>query len=372
MKRQPSIRFDVTPAGPVSDLDNIYLESLLWLTPTNPFVNSDLSPRTALTFSFGDAGAYVIYDPEPGSVDHLTATNWNSTVGPSASPVTLPNGDKIALGSLTGEQAATFIALQAWIGFTNITLTQTTDFAHADFKFLVTDSAGMNAYWSGEKGVLAFSELPNNYGPNYGNFDPNYSPGYAVFNQDGYGWTTAGLAPGGYGYVTILHEIGHLFGLDHPWDEGGVYTENGITKPEPYFPGATGPNQVGANGLNQGIFTTMTYNDGWNGQPSKSADWGYQIGPGAFDIAAMQTLYGTNTQYHAKDDVYVLPSANVSGTGWFCLFDAREMTRSRRRTPPVPPLSTCAPQRWWRATPARAAMCPGSRASQAALPSPTA
>jgi hypothetical protein len=60
MKRQPSIRFDVTPAGPVSDLDNIYLESLLWLTPTDPFVNSDSSPRTALTFSFGDAGAYVI------------------------------------------------------------------------------------------------------------------------------------------------------------------------------------------------------------------------------------------------------------------------------------------------------------------------
>lgn len=248
MKRQPSVRFDVTPAGPVSDLDNIYLESLLWLTPTNPFVGSDSSPRTALTFSFGDAGAYVIYDPEPGSVDYLAATNWNSTVGPSASPVTLPNGDKIALGSLTGEQAATFIALQAWIGFTNITLTQTTDFAHADFKFLVTDSAGMDAYWSGEKGVLAFSELPNNYGPNYGNFDPNYSPGYAVFNQDGYGWTTAGLAPGGYGYVTILHEIGHLFGLDHPWDEGGVYTENGITKPEPYFPGATGPNQVEQTG----------------------------------------------------------------------------------------------------------------------------
>ena len=59
----------------------------------------------------------------------------------------------------------------------------------------------------------------------------------------------------------------------------------------PGFPGATSA-KSGVNGLNQGVFTTMTYNDGWSGQPSKSIDWGYQIGPGAFDIAAMQKLYG--------------------------------------------------------------------------------
>ena len=66
----------------------------------------------------------------------------------------------------------------------------------------------------------------------------------------------------------------------------------------------------------------MTYNDGWSGQPSKSIDWGYQIGPGAFDIAAMQKLYGANTSYHAGSDTYTLPGKNVSGTGWFTLWDA--------------------------------------------------
>ena len=168
------------------------------------------------------------------------------------------------------------------------------------------------------------SPATKNYGPNYGVDDPHYSAGYAVFNQDGYGWTSTGLMPGGYGYVTILHEIGHLFGLDHPWDEGGFYVnaDDLLGAPEPFFPGATATYKTGVNGLNQGVFTTMTYNDGWSGQPSKSADWGYQMGPGAFDIAAIQKLYGANMSYHTGSDTYTLPGANVSGTGWFTLWDA--------------------------------------------------
>jgi serralysin len=66
----------------------------------------------------------------------------------------------------------------------------------------------------------------------------------------------------------------------------------------------------------------MTYNDGWTGQPSKSVDWGYEKGPGAFDIAAIQALYGANMSYHTGDDVYSLPTANVSGTGWTTIRDA--------------------------------------------------
>ena len=66
----------------------------------------------------------------------------------------------------------------------------------------------------------------------------------------------------------------------------------------------------------------MTYNDGWTGQPSKSVDWGYEKGPGAFDIAAIQALYGANMSYHTGDDIYLLPTANVSGTGWTTIWDA--------------------------------------------------
>jgi hypothetical protein len=33
---------------------------------------------------------------------------------------------------------------------------------------------------------------------------------------------------------------------------------------------------------------------------------GYQMGPGAFDIAALQKLYGANTSYHPGGDIYGL------------------------------------------------------------------
>ena len=42
----------------------------------------------------------------------------------------------------------------------------------------------------------------------------------------------------------------------------------------------------------------------------------------ALDIAALQYLYGINTTYKAGDDSYVMPSANVSGTFYSCLWDA--------------------------------------------------
>ncbi|MCP8939821.1 M10 family metallopeptidase C-terminal domain-containing protein [Alsobacter sp. SYSU M60028] len=305
---------DTTPTG------NIYLDSLLWLTPTNPWGTTASTP---VSFAFGGPGDYHIVDPEPGSQDTLTATAWSASRGPQGTSWTLPNGDVVALNGVTGEQAAVLIALHAWIAPTNVNLSQTSDVANADFKFLVTDETHMRDYWSGTPGVMAFSELPYDYGPNYGVFEQGYTPGYAVFNQQGYGWTSTGLLPGGEGYVTALHEIGHLFGLDHPWDEGGHYLVNGqpTGAPEPYFPGATNANKLGDWDLNQGVFTTMTYNDGWKTQPPKGVDWGYQIGPGAFDIAAMQTLYGSNPNYHAQGDSYVLPGANVAGTGWWCLYD---------------------------------------------------
>ncbi|MDF3062845.1 MAG: hypothetical protein K0S06_2954 [Microvirga sp.] len=311
-----------TSATPVASLENDYLQSLLWLTPSNPFGTAE---STTISFAFGGARSYTIDDPE-STVDRLRATGWNT--GSIASADTfLPNGDRVAVAGLPIEQAAVLVALAAWIAPTNLTLAPAADFETATFKFLVTNEAGMREFWSGERGVLGFSELPNDYGPNYGYYgeeEQPYSPGYAVFNQEGYGWTSGGLTPGGYGYVTVLHEIGHLFGLDHPWDEGGVYWENGTQHAEPGFPGATA-SKTGVNGLNQGVFTTMTYNDGWSGQPSKSANWGYQIGPGAFDIAAMQKLYGTDASHHAGDDSYTLPEANAAGTGWFCLWDAGGM-----------------------------------------------
>jgi len=228
--------------------------------------------------------------------------------------------DNLEIVPHTGEQAAIALALKMWANVANISVSEdpnaVADQNNHHFKFLATDSAGMASYFgNNSKSTLGFSTLPYDISQAYGQpaLGPKFDPTYAVYNQQGYGWTENGLQPGGYGFVTITHEIGHLFDLDHPFQEDGVN--------EPAFPGATGTYKTGDNDQNQGIFTTMTYNDGWTGQPSKSADWGYQMGPMAFDIAAMQVLYGANQHFQEGNNTYQLPQSNTTGTGWYCIWD---------------------------------------------------
>ena len=131
---------------------DIYLDSLLWLTPSNPF-NPSPNGVTTITYAFGDPDTYGVHDPE-STVDSLDATQWTDA-----------------------EKATALQALQSWADVANITIQQADTFGSATFKFLVTDEAGMRDYFSGDKGVLAFSTLPNNYGPNYRLVENDYTPG---------------------------------------------------------------------------------------------------------------------------------------------------------------------------------------------------
>ena len=106
-----------------------------------------------------------------------------------------------------------------------------------------------------------------------------------------------------------MHELGHGLGLAHPHDNGGGST---------IWPGVTGPfNSYGTNNLNQGIFTVMSYNDGWDQVQDPLGigltTYGFVGGPMAFDIAAIQYLYGANMSYHTGGDTYTLPDVNAPG-----------------------------------------------------------
>lgn len=127
---------------------------------------------------------------------------------------------------------------------------------------------------------------------------------------------TTMLKRGGYDFTTFIHELGHAVGLAHPHDDGGG---SGL------FPGVTSEEDLGDFGMNQGLYTMMSYNSGWATGPqgaSPSLTWGFEGGPMALDIAALQVLYGANMSYRAGDTTYNLPGANQVGTFYSCIWDA--------------------------------------------------
>lgn len=140
---------------------------------------------------------------------------------------------------------------------------------------------------------------------------PDGEPIWGYFNPTE-GWRN--LRPGGDGRNTIMHELGHAVGLAHPHD-GGMRNDATV------FPGVSSSRDEGRHGLNQGIWTVMSYNSGWD-RRDHDASFGAQGGLGALDIAALQALYGPNLSAAKGGNVYSLPTRNGPGTGWSCIWDA--------------------------------------------------
>ena len=194
------------------------------------------------------------------------------------------------------EIAAMEQALTSWSNVANINFVQATD--------------------NDPNATLAFNLVNNTEFDALGAFNPpgTFGEGIGYFNWEGTGWDEAGLQEGGYGYITLIHELGHGLGLAHPHDTGGGSS---------IYPGVDSPWDTGDNGLNQGVWTTMSYNDGLvSNDYSGILNYGYQGTPMAFDIAAIQSLYGANTSYNTGDNTYFLPTSNTSGTFYSCIWDA--------------------------------------------------
>ncbi|MEA3034734.1 MAG: serralysin [Sphingomonadales bacterium] len=138
--------------------------------------------------------------------------------------------------------------------------------------------------------------------------------GQSEFNALDERWTQAGLAPGGFSFTTLIHEMGHGHGLAHPHDNGGHSGVMHGVQPR----GVAFSYTNGDYDLNQSVYTMMSYEDGWQkspyGQAATTDPNGWLKGLMAFDIAAIQDKYGVNEDTATGDDVYLLEDSNHGTT----------------------------------------------------------
>lgn len=108
-------------------------------------------------------------------------------------------------------------------------------------------------------------------------------------------WGPGAFLPGGSGYGTLIHEIGHALGLKHPFESD---LKNGY---------------VLASSLDSYAHTVMSYtNHPYSivGVDDASGEYAY-VEPETlmpFDIAALQHLYGENADGSMGDDIYTFDS----------------------------------------------------------------
>lgn len=247
--------------------------------------------------------------PDPNSP--VATLDYGTSRGDDAITVYfVPNGqqanaipDEVTSDGWTQFEIDRFMAALTTISnYINVTFEQSNN-PNADFQMVLDDDE------LGSRGLLGYFYLPP--------FTGYTGQQMGVFNADGYGWDSNGLQPGGLGFSTIIHEVLHGLGLDHPHEGDAVLA--GLDEGATDFPFGV----YGDFGLNQTVFTIMSYNGGYNGNPSNSFNYGDAMGPMALDIAMLQELYGANTTHNSGNNTYVLPDTNAanSGTGWLAIWD---------------------------------------------------
>ena len=221
----------------------------------------------------------------------------------SEDPVNDVLTNMIASGFRDWEITAFELAMDKYEQVADIVYVEVQDKAKADFIFITYNGTP-------EAGILGRMSPPG-----------TTNEGQAEFNRNGPGWTAEQLKPGGFSFITLIHELGHGHGLAHPHDNGGRSgVMQGVVAEGTAFDYTTG-----AFDLNQGVFTMMSYEDGWQTSPygnSPDDGYGYRSGLMGFDIAAIQDKYGVNEDWATGDDIYVMKDVNASGTMYESIWDA--------------------------------------------------
>lgn len=220
-------------------------------------------------------------------IDALLEGSWNATAGKPLALTysfmnTLPavsylQGKSGFLPMSAAQQAGAEKALALWAAVANVTFTEVA-------------GDGQIQLGTSDQGTVSsgFAYTPDAKG------DPAY-----LFTNNAYS-SNFSFGDGGFGLMTMLHELGHTLGLKHP----GNYDTVGHLPPGPFLPAE----------LDLRSLTLMSYNDAPAFSLLKKSD----ATPMIYDIQAMQYLYGANMRYHTGDDVYQFSDRSAP----VCVWDA--------------------------------------------------
>ena len=259
---------------------------------------------TGLAFSGGGPHSYLNADARAGATDNgkpsftidqaasrLTGdqAGWGGVLGGSTTvtyafrstqPAVMPT-DTAGFSRFNDAQIIQAeLAMTGWSDVANITFVRVGSGTFGEAAFSDDASMLLGNYFSGEDGAVAFAYFPGSRSANAragdiwvnNSFDYNAAPDV-----------------GGYGGLTIVHEIGHAIGLDHPsdYDAAGNDTLTYSLHASYYEDSRQ--------------YTVMSYFGGFNTGANLP---GYSAAPLLDDIAAAQEEYGANMSTRTGDTVY--------------------------------------------------------------------
>ncbi len=180
----------------------------------------------------------------------------------------------------TAQQAAAVAAFQQWSNVANInfiSVDEESSSAVGDIRIANTSGGDMDAQ------TYAYAYLPALNNPLGG--DVWFNTNQPTSSANDY---TAGAN----GYQTMMHEIGHALGLDHPFDGTVLGTD------KDHFQ-----------------YTIMSYSDTAGSEDDGDATY-YPTTPMLLDIQAIQYLYGANNDYNTGNNTYTFGDNHAYQTIW--------------------------------------------------------